>query len=168
MCNHTNDEGLIDIKYSTIWGRTPFELYMSLMNEDSSPITHSVTSHLVRRQRLAAKRVAIHLRLTAEYTDSVPTLDIFSFGNVIHGFAYNNGGYPDGMRYRGRTIGFSLDSDLTLLTLQGSLRDANGWTYELTFHHAAVSNPNNGAGKCRYDGPRPYQHGRGPGLVSPG
>ena len=83
------------------------------------------------------------LRLTAEYTDTVPTRDIFSFGDVEHGSAYNNSGYPDGMRYRGRSLGFSLDSDSTLLTLQGAWRDSNGWSYELTLHHAAVSNPNN-------------------------
>ena len=83
------------------------------------------------------------MRLTAEYTDSVPTLDIFSFGDVLHGVAYNNGDYIDGMRYRGRTIGFSLDSDSTLLTLQTAWRDSDDWRYQLTLHHAAISNPNN-------------------------
>jgi hypothetical protein len=143
--NHTNDEGVIDIKYSSIVAQTPFQVYMQLMNEDSNPITHSGTSHLFGTS-VWLPLGEDPLRLTAEYTDSVATLDIFSFGDVLHGVAYNNGDYLDGMRYRGRTIGFSLDSDSTLLTLQANWRDQDDWNYELTLHHAAVSNPNNSQG----------------------
>jgi hypothetical protein len=60
----------------------------------------------------------------------------------MHGFAYNNGTYLDGMRYRGRSLGFSLDSDSRLLSLQGSWTDSGGRFYELSLHHAVVSNPN--------------------------
>jgi hypothetical protein len=140
--NHTNDEGVIDVKYSTLLGGNPFQIYLQLMNEDSNPITHSATSHLFGAS-LWLPVDGDKLRLTLEYTDSVATIDIFSFGDVQHGSAYNNGGYPDGMRYRGRTLGFSLDSDSTLLTLQAALQGSNGWFYELSFHHAAVDNPNN-------------------------
>ncbi len=143
--NHTNDEGLIDIKYSGIWGRSPYQVYMQLMNEDSSPVSHSGTSHLFGLAYWVPTG-GEPLRLTAEYTDSVATVDIFSFGDVLHGFSYNNRGYPDGMRYRGRTLGFSLDSDSTLLTLQGAWRDADSWAYTLSFHHAAISNPRNTLG----------------------
>lgn len=145
--NHTNDEGTIDVKYSTLLGRNPVEVYLQLMNEDSNPIAHSSTSHLFGASiwlPLDERR----LRLTAEYTDTVPTLDIFSFGDVLHGSAYNNGGYPDGMRYRGRSLGFSLDSDSTLLTLQAAIQDSSGWLYELSLHHAAISNPNNASGNA--------------------
>lgn len=140
--NQTNDEGNIDIKYNSIFDGTPYQVYMQLMNEDSNPITHSGTSHLFGAS-VWLPLAGSPLRLTAEYADSVATIDIFSFGDVFHGFAYNNGGYPDGMRYRGRTLGFSLDSDSTLLTLQGAWRSADGWSYTLSFNHAAVSNPNN-------------------------
>lgn len=143
--NHTNDEGVIDLKYSTIVNGVPFEVYTQMMNEDSNPITHSATSHLFGAS-VWLPAPGTPLRLTAEYTDGVATRDIFSFGDVLHGAAYNNSGYVDGMRYRGRTIGFSLDSDSTLLTLQAAWRDANGWNYEFTYHHAAVSNPNNTLG----------------------
>ena len=136
---------MIDIKYSSIVGQTPFQVYMQLMNEDSNPISHSGTSHLFGTS-VWLPLGDDPLRLTAEYTDSVATLDIFSFGDVLHGVAYNNGDYIDGMRYRGRTIGFSLDSDSTLLTLQPNRRDQDDWSYELTLHHAAVSNPNNSQG----------------------
>ncbi|MEI9991443.1 MAG: capsule assembly Wzi family protein [Rhizomicrobium sp.] len=150
--NHTNDEGVIDIKYSGILGRSPYEVYMQVMNEDSNPIVHSGTSYVFG----ASYWVPVDgnpLRLTAEYADSVPTLNLFSFGDVQHGFAYNNAGYMDGMRYRGRTLGFSLDSDSTLLTLQGAWRDADDWAYTVSFHHAAVSNPNNLAGNVATTAP---------------
>jgi hypothetical protein len=143
--NTTNDEGLIDLHYQNTIGTWPVEVYTQMMNEDSNPITHSVTSHLFG----ASVWVPVDdnaMRITLEYTDSVPTVDIFSFGDVFHGSAYNNSDYIDGMRYRGRTLGFSLDSDSRLLSLQGSWVDDKGWTYEGTFHHAVVSNPHNTAG----------------------
>ena len=80
------------------------------------------------------------IRLTAEFSDSIATLHPFSFGSYIFGFSYTNGGYPDGMRYRGRTLGFSLDDDSTLLSLQGSWSDSGGRFYELSFHHAVIGN----------------------------
>lgn len=140
--NSTNDEGLIDLHYQNTIGKWPFEVYTQMMNEDSNPITHSVTSHLFG----ASVWIPVAenaMRVTLEYTDTVPTVDIFSFGNVFHGSAYNNSDYIDGMRYRGRTLGFSLDSDSRLLSLQASWIDDNDWTYEGTIHHAVVSNPNN-------------------------
>jgi len=138
----TNDEGLIDIKYSRTLGGMPTQIYMQLMNEDSSPFTHSGTSHLFGASVFFPGKLRF-TRLTAEYSSSVPTVDIFSFGDVFHGTAYNNGSYIDGMRYRGRTLGFSLDSDSTLLTLQVAWPGNGGRFYELSFHHAAISNPNN-------------------------
>ncbi|MBB6254185.1 hypothetical protein FHS74_004771 [Nitrospirillum iridis] len=135
--NKTNDEGVVDIKYSRdVWG-VPAQIYAQLMNEDTSPITHSGTSHLVGATAFVPL-AGRPLRLTAEYADSISTTDIFSFASRIYGFSYTNGGYPDGMRYRGRTIGFSLDDDSRLLSLQGSWSDADGWTYEVTLHHAVI------------------------------
>jgi hypothetical protein len=136
--NKTNDEGLIDIKYSREIAGVPAQLYMQLMNEDTSPITHSGTSHLFGVTAFADVGTNNPLRLTLEYADSVSTKDIFSFGDDIFGFSYNNGGYPDGMRYRGRTIGFSLDNDSQLLSLQGSWLSDNGYFYELSLHHATI------------------------------
>lgn len=148
QANHvdrTNDEGLIDVHYTNRTGGVPWEVYVQMMNEDSNPIVHSVTSHLFG----ASVWLPINrntMRLTLEYTDSVPTFDIFSFGNVDHGAAYNNFDYVDGMHYRGRTLGFSLDSDSRLLSLQAAWSDSHDWSYQATFHHAIISNPNNTVG----------------------
>jgi hypothetical protein len=143
--NATNDEGLIDLHYQNTIGKWPFEVYAQMMNEDSNPITHSVTSHLYGTSVWVPVGQNA-MRVTLEYTDSVPTVDIFSYGNVFHGSAYNNSDYIDGMRYRDRTLGFSLDSDSRLLSLQSSWIDENNVTYEATLHHAVISNPHNTAG----------------------
>ncbi|MES2256287.1 MAG: capsule assembly Wzi family protein [Pseudomonadota bacterium] len=135
--NKTNDEGLIDVKYSHVLGRVPAQIYMQLMNEDSSPFTNSGTSYLLG----ASLFIPVSdrpVRFTVEYGDSVATVNLFSFGNIEYGVSYNNSTYPDGMRYRGRTIGFSLDDDSRLLSLQSSWSDSGGRFYELSFHHANV------------------------------
>jgi Capsule assembly protein Wzi len=143
--NRTNDEGVIDLHYTNTTGGIPWELYTQEMNEDSNPIIHSVTSHLFGAS-VWLPLVKNAMRLTVEYTDTVPTINIFSFGDVDHGAAYNNSGYPDGMHYRGKSLGFSLDSDSRLLSLQASWADNNDWTYEATFHHAMINDPNNKTG----------------------
>lgn len=143
--NNTNDQGLFDIKYSPVIAGVPTQFYMQLMNEDSSPIVQSGTSHLFGAS-VFLPTGGNPVRLTAEYTDTVPTHNIFSFGDVRHGIVYNNGGYPDGMRYRKRSLGFSLDSDSRLFSLQGSWTDSGGRFFELSYHHAEVSHPLNTLG----------------------
>jgi len=143
--NKTNDEGLIDLKFShDLWG-LPVQAYLQLMNEDSSPFTHSGTSHLFGASAFVPT-AGNPLRLTLEWTSSVSTTDIFSFGSYIYGFSYTNGGYPDGMRYRGRTLGFSLDDDSKLLSLQAGWSDQAGRFYELSLHHAEIGTPETPAG----------------------
>jgi hypothetical protein len=144
--NATNDELQIDLRWSPRLGDLPVQLYTSLMNEDSSPFTNSGTSHLFGATMFLPMPRGTPLRLTLEYTDSVATADMFSFGDVVHGVAYNNGGYPDGMRYRGRTLGFSLDSDSRLFSLQGAWSDDEGRFYQVSLHRADISHPGNLSG----------------------
>lgn len=135
--NNTNDEGEFDIKYSNVLGTVPFQVYMQVMNEDSSPIINSGSSHLFGASIFLPTQTS-PLKLTAEYTDSIATHNIFSFGDDRYGFSYTNGTFIDGMRYRGRTLGFSLDDDSTLFSLQGSWSDAGGRFYEVSLHHATI------------------------------
>jgi hypothetical protein len=134
-----NDEGEFDITYRRVMGSVPFEIYTQFMNEDSSPFTHSGTSHLVGASVYLPIVVGSPLRLTAEFADSIATADIFSSSH-FYAFSYTNYSYTDGMRYRGRTIGFSLDDDSRLLSLQGAWSDSGGRFYEVSFHHANISN----------------------------
>jgi hypothetical protein len=135
--NNTSDEGGFDIKYADTLGAVPYQVYMQLMNEDYSWFEHSGTSHLFGAS-LFLPTAGNPVKLTAEYTDSIATHHPFSFGDDIYGFSYTNSTFPDGMRYRGRTLGFSLDDDSTLLSLQGSWSDTQGRFYELSLHHATI------------------------------
>ena len=101
------------------WG-TAYEVYTQLMNEDFEPDHPFGHKPPVRRAafgcRSQTRPHTPHRRVHGQH----PHRNIFSFGNVYHGYAYNNYDYPDGMRYRGRTLGFSLDSDSRLASLQAS------------------------------------------------
>ena len=143
--NHTNDQGVFDIRYTNMLADVPFEIYTQVMNEDSSPINHSGSSHLFGGS-IWLPVAGNSVRLTLEYTNSIATADIFSFGNYFYGFTYNNHDYLDGMRYRGQTLGFSLDGDSRLLSAQASWIDGGDRTYTLTFHRAQISSVNNYAG----------------------
>jgi hypothetical protein len=137
--DNVNDEAVWDFKYRHTLADVPFQIYLQLMNEDYSWFNHSGTSHLFGVTAfLPAPQNP--LRLTVEFSDSVATLHPFSFGDNIYGFSYTNYQFLDGMRYRGRTLGFSLDDDSILWSLQGSWSDSDGRFYELSYHHAAIGN----------------------------
>ncbi len=136
-----NSEGSIEIKYSGILANHAFEIYTQLMNEDSNPIVYSGTSHLFGASVWIPFR-RTNVRLTAEYTSSIATKNIFSFGEYRYGYAYNDYKYVDGMRYRDRTLGFSLDNDSRLASLQASWIAPNAWIYTFTYHHAWIGSPN--------------------------
>jgi hypothetical protein len=137
--NATNDEGLIDIHYSGRLGRLPFSIYAQEMNEvQSNPLPQSVSHLYGAALWIPAPRGMA--RLTLEWANTIPTYQLFG-GHYDHGYAYNNGQYPDGLRYRDRSLGFSLDSDSQLLSLSADWRTNEGVDYQLTFHRADVSTP---------------------------
>ncbi|MEO8300496.1 MAG: capsule assembly Wzi family protein [Rhizomicrobium sp.] len=142
LANHpdnVNGEGSLEIKYSNMLGNVPFQAYMQVMNEDYSWFSRSGSSHLFGASVFLPTQ-ASPVKLTVEYANSIATKTLFSFGTHVYGFSYNNGQYPDGMHYRGRTLGFSLDSDSTLVSLQGGWSDEAGRFYQLSLHHATIGN----------------------------
>ena len=134
----TNDQGDIDIKYSHKVGEVDLSAYLQLMNEDSNPFYHSGSSHLFGLTGWVPVGQT-RVRITAEFTDSIATTDIFSFGNYIYGFAYNDYKYVGGMRNRDRALGFSLDTDSKLTTLQASWLGPHDVTWTLSYHHAYIN-----------------------------
>ncbi|MEJ0005776.1 MAG: capsule assembly Wzi family protein [Steroidobacteraceae bacterium] len=134
----TNDQGDIDIKYSHKLGAVDLSAYLELMNEDSNPFWHSGSSHLFGLTGWVPMGQT-RVRITAEFTDTIPTTNIFNFGNYEYGFAYNDYKYLGGMRNRDRSLGFSLDTDSKLLTLQASWLGAHNVTWTLSYHHADVN-----------------------------
>jgi hypothetical protein len=142
LSNHpdnVNGQGSFEVKYSGAVGGLPFQVYGQMMNEDYSFTSSSGSSHLFGVS-VFVPTGGSPVKLTAEFTDTIATRTPFSFGNFIYGYTYTNGQYPDGMRYRGRTLGFSLDTDSTLSSLQGSWSDAGGRFYEISLHHATIGN----------------------------
>ena len=142
LANHpdnVNGEGSLEIKYANVLGNLPFQAYIQIMNEDYSWASRSGSSHLFGASFFVPAQSS-PVKLTVEYANSIATKTLFSFGTHVYGFSYNNGQYPDGMHYRGRTLGFSLDSDSTLASLQGSWSDEGGRFYQLSLHHATIGN----------------------------
>jgi hypothetical protein len=136
----TASEFVYDFKYGRTIAGHPVEIYTQMLNEDTGPFTHSFTSYVVGAS--AWFPVAANtLRVTGEYTSSISTRDLFSFGTVGYGISYTDYKYPDGLRYHGRAFGFSLDSDSRLASLQANLIDARDRSYTLSLHHALVSRP---------------------------
>jgi hypothetical protein len=134
----TNDQGDIDIKYSRRLNGVDLSAYLQVMNEDSNPIYHSGTSHVFGVTGWVPAGQT-RVRITVEFTDSIPTQQIFSFGDYFYGFAYNDYKYLGGMRNLDRALGFSLDSNAKLTTLQASWLGAADITWTLTFHHALLN-----------------------------
>jgi hypothetical protein len=134
--NIVNDEGTIDIKYSGAFSTWAYSTYAQFMNEDTNPFVHSGSSHLLGVSFWRPRGGDI-MRFTFEFADSHATRDLWG-GDVFYGFAYNNWQYQDGMHYRGRTLGFSLDSDSTLYSFQADFTDRKMRSFTLTYHHADV------------------------------
>jgi hypothetical protein len=139
--NSVNDQGSIDIRYTGVVADWSYAAYTQIMNEDTNPFVHSGSVHLYGASLWHPYQDGV-ARLTVEYADSTPSLNMFS-GPAMHGFAYNNYSYRDGMRYRGRTLGFSLDSDSRLFSVQGAFTDHAARTYTLIYHRAKISDPLN-------------------------
>jgi hypothetical protein len=136
--NNVNGEGAFDIKYSRKIASLPFQIYAQLMNEDYAWTTSSGSSYLAGAS-IFLPTAGSPVKLTMEYADTVATKTPFEFSHNIFGYTYTDTQFPDGMHYRGRTLGFSLDTDSTLLSLQGNWSDAAGRFYELSLHHAAIA-----------------------------
>lgn len=138
--NNSNDQATIEFKYVKDFNKVMFSPYVQFLNDDTGPFTHSYTSYLGGLHWTGPwGSNGTQWSLTAEYTDSRATLDWFSFGKRLPGFAYNNDEYIDGFRYRGRTMGFSLDSDSVLFSLAGAITDSAGRQYRLAYYNAQIS-----------------------------
>ncbi len=139
--NETNDQANpVEMKYTHQFKNVAVSPYIQTMNEDTPPFVHSYSSHLFGLAFTGPWGLAGgSWNLTAEFTDSIATYAMFGFNRRIHGLAYSNTGYLDGFRYRGRSQGFSLDSDSQLGSLALMLVDSKGWNYRLVYHYVSIS-----------------------------
>ena len=138
--NISNDEAVIDVRYTRPVGSLVLSPYFQHMNDDTGPFTHSYSAHLFGMTVDGPWQDAgSRWRLLAEFADTRATLNTFDFGTRLPGLDYNNFQYLDGFRYRGRTIGASLDSDSKLLTLGARFSASSGLRMSVDLHHAQVS-----------------------------
>src|SRR5271156_695318 len=136
---------------------------MELMNRDYSWFNHSASSHLFGTS-VFLPTDDNPVKLTLEYTNSISMTHPFAFNEPIYGYTYTDYKYPDGMHYRGRAIGFSLDTDSTLIALQGSWTDALGHFYELSFYHTTIGSSHSEG--TNYVSPTPVLLNMGEAKVS--
>lgn len=150
--NNDADASTIEAKYTHAIGPVLVSPYAQFYNRDTGPFVHSFTSHLYGTSFAGPfGDQGSRWRFTAEYTDSLPSLDFLGGGN-LYGPAYNSYRYPgDGLRFDGRALGFSLDSDSKLLSLAASLTDTRNWTYRLTYYQAQISSSQLSNGTGQYD-----------------
>lgn len=137
--NKTNDEAGIDFKYTRRIGHFAVSPYVQVMNEDNGPFVHAAASYLLGTTLMSGiGRRGAYWALTAEYTNTVALQNWFDLGKKLYGVAYNNAGYVDGFRYRGRTLGFSLDSDSHLFSLTWRLTDTASRRWSLAYRRAEI------------------------------
>jgi hypothetical protein len=65
------------------------------MNEDYYLFARSGASHQFGAS-VVLPTVRSPVKLTAEFTDTISTKTLFSFGDFVYGFSYTNAQYPDG------------------------------------------------------------------------
>ncbi len=135
--DQANSEGQYDVRYtSNVW-HVPFEIYAETMFTNASVPQPINATHLVGSSvwlPIAGHRV----RFTLEYDNTIPTYTLFGFSTVTPGWTYNSPKYFDGLRYRGRALGSSLDTDSEMESLQVSWTGAHSQTYTLTYHHVGI------------------------------
>lgn len=77
-------------------------------------------------------------RFTTEYTDTV-SKHVWLFAKQRFNLIYEHHLYRTGYRYKGRSIGHSLDSDSRLLSVVAQYTDSSGWEYTAKYHHAEIN-----------------------------
>jgi hypothetical protein len=138
--NRSKDEANLDFRYTNTIGDWSFAVYNQEMNRDTGPFVHSDTSHLFGLTVWAPYR-STAIRYTAEYADTISTVNFFSFGKDFYGITYQDYKYVDGWQYRGRTLGSSLDTDSRLASFHASWPAPHNINYEVSLYRAWISSP---------------------------
>ncbi len=133
----SNQLGGIDARISGRIAEFPFSLYGQIIGEDEAGGLPSKEAYLVGGSVAGpAGNSGAHWRVVAEFADTVAS----AFNSTKnYNTLYEHGTYTTGFRYRGRTIGHTLDNDAKLFSLLLSLTDTRDWTYRLGYHHAELN-----------------------------
>ena len=133
----SNQLGGLDARIATRVGDYPVSLYGQYIGEDEAGGLPSRAAGLVGASIAGPLGSgATQWRLLAEYADTAAS--VLSSDKKFNQF-YEHTVYTTGFRYRGRSLGHTLDNDAKLASLVLSLTDARDWTYRLGYHHARLN-----------------------------
>ncbi|PCI43523.1 MAG: hypothetical protein COB49_12160 [Alphaproteobacteria bacterium] len=77
-------------------------------------------------------------RFSVEHSDTIST-EFWFFGKRLFNVIYEHGIYKTGYRFKGRSLGHSLDNDSKLITVVAQYQNPDGWDYILKYHHAEIN-----------------------------
>jgi hypothetical protein len=116
-----------DLRFSSPWRHFPFALYGQMIGEDEAGALPSKFLGLFGIEHWGSIGVGSY-RLHLEYVD---TACDFSRANPQFDCAYESSIYTVGYRFRGRSIGESMDGDGRLTTLNAMYVSSDGKSWEL-------------------------------------
>lgn len=138
----SNQLGGFDARFSSSLFGQEFSLYAQVIGEDEAGFLPAKEAGLVGLSLWGGMGNAGALwRLTAEYSDT--TALIFGSTPAFNVF-YNHFIYRSGYRYRGRSLGSSVDGDSRLFSVVATLTDLRDWTYRLAYHNADINRDGGG------------------------
>ncbi|MFQ5346361.1 MAG: capsule assembly Wzi family protein [Rhodothalassiaceae bacterium] len=135
----------VDLRYGGHWGGIAYAFFGTLIAEDKNPpIVSKYSGQLGMTLNGYSDAYALDWGLRIEASDS----QAHSFFGLTTGpekepnVTFNHFLFTDGYTFRDRTIGFSLDTDSRLLTIEGTALDAGQRSYWLRYRHAIVNETN--------------------------
>lgn len=135
-----NQLASIDIAYSMALGKnTSLRIYAEGTAEDQNVIMPFQYAKLLGASLYGAYGDnGANWRLTTEFSDTTSRL-VWLFGKQRTNVIYEHFIYITGYRYKGRSIGHSLDNDSRLLSIVAQYQDTNEWEYTLKYNHARIN-----------------------------
>lgn len=140
----TNEPGnqlaSIDLAYSMAVGKTTsLKLYAEGTAEDQNVILPFQFAKLLGASIYGPYGdKGARWRLTAEFSDTVSQL-AWLFGKRRNNVIYEHFIYQTGYRFKGRTLGHSLDNDSKLISVVAQYQDYSGWEYTVKYHNAKIN-----------------------------
>ena len=77
-------------------------------------------------------------RLTTEFSETI-SRHAWLFGERRTNVIYEHFIYKTGYRFKGRSLGHSLDNDSRLLSVIAQYQDSNNWEYTVKYHNANIN-----------------------------
>lgn len=132
-----------DLRYGNTIGSVAYSLYTEIIGEDEDNWIVGVYATLWGA-RLAGPWGDDGARWETifEYSDTLANRSFWDTNRPNQ--IYTNFIYRDGFRYRGRSIGASVDNDTRLISLTGHFTDARNRFYRATLRHADINTDGTG------------------------